>query len=91
MHDAAAAPLLAPLPPDERFASWHLVLGDGSLIGRGTGMVGLLASMQLTRPARGVLAAVPDSVLEKLYGFVAGHRSQLGRLVPRGQAPRRFP
>jgi predicted DCC family thiol-disulfide oxidoreductase YuxK len=91
MHDAAAAPLLAPLPPDDRFATWHLALGDGSLVGGGTGLVGLLTSMQLTRPAGGVLAAVPDGVLEKLYGFIARNRSQLGRLVPRGHAPRRFP
>lgn len=91
MHDAAAAALLAPLQPEERFATWHLALGDGSLIGGGTGLVGLLKAMQLTRPAGGVLAGLPDSVLEKLYGFIAGHRSQLGRLVPNGPAPRRFP
>jgi predicted DCC family thiol-disulfide oxidoreductase YuxK len=91
MHDAAAGPLLASLPTDDRFATWHLVRGDGSLVGGGTGLVGLLKSMRLTRPAGEVLAAVPDRVLEKLYALIARHRSRLGRLVPRGPAPRRFP
>lgn len=91
MHDDAAAPLIAPLPPDERFASWHLVFADRSLTGRGVGLVALLRSMQLTRPAGAVFAVVPESALEKVYDLIAGHRSQLGRLVPRGPGPRRFP
>jgi predicted DCC family thiol-disulfide oxidoreductase YuxK len=91
MHDAAAAPLLAPLPPEQRFASWHLVLSDGSLIGYGAGFAELLKSMQITRVVGGVLAAVPDGVLDTLYTILARHRSALGRLVPGGPAPRRFP
>jgi predicted DCC family thiol-disulfide oxidoreductase YuxK len=91
MHDEAAAPLLAPLPPEERFGTWHLVLADGSITGRGAGLVPLLRSMQMTRLAGRALTAVPAGALEKLYDVIAGHRSRLGRLVPRGGAPRRFP
>lgn len=91
MHDAAAVPLLAPLPADERFASWHLVLRDGSLTGYGTGGVALLRSMHLSRAVGRLFAAVPDQVLDALYGIVARHRSALGRLVPNGPAPRRYP
>ena len=91
MHDEAARPLLAPLPEDERFASWHLVPEDGSLIGHGRGGVALLRSMHLSRPAGHLLAAVPEGVLDMLYGVVARHRSPLGRLVPDGRAPRRYP
>ena len=91
MGDEEAEPLLAPLPADERFASWHLALGDGLLVGYGTGGVELLRSMRLTRPAGRLFAAVPDRVLDALYGLVARHRGLLGRLVPDGPAPKRFP
>jgi hypothetical protein len=47
--------------------------------------------MRLTRPAGRLLAAVPDRVLDALYGPVSRHRSLLGRLVPDGRAPRRYP
>jgi hypothetical protein len=70
LDDAAAAELLAPLPDNERFASWRLARRDGSLVGYGI-----------------VRGRVPDA----LYRFVAGHRDVLGRLVPDGPAPRRFP
>jgi predicted DCC family thiol-disulfide oxidoreductase YuxK len=91
MHDEAATPLLASLPQEERFATWHLVLADGSLAGHGTGVVELLRSMHLTHAAGGLLDAVPDRVLDMLYNVVARHRGSLGRLVPRGAAPRHFP
>ncbi len=91
MRDEEAAALFEPLPSDERFASWHLVLGDGSLVGYGTGGVELLRSMRLTRPAGRLLAALPDRVLDALYGLVARHRGLLGRLLPDGPAPKRFP
>ena len=91
MHDEEAATLLEPLPEDERFASWHLALGDGSLVGYGTGGVELLRSMRLTRPVGGLFAAVPDRLLDAPYGLVARHRGVLGRLVPDGPAPKSFP
>jgi predicted DCC family thiol-disulfide oxidoreductase YuxK len=91
MHDAAATPLLAPLRPDERYATWHLALADGSLVGAGTGLVELARSLHLTRSVAGVLAALPDSLLESLYSVVARHRGLLGRVVPNGPGPRRFP
>ena len=91
MLEEAAEPLLSPLPEDERFASWHLVLRDGSLTGRGTGVVALLRSMHLSRAVGRLLAAIPEGVLERLYGFVASHRGFLGRLVPDGPSPRRYP
>jgi len=91
MRDVEAAPLLEPLPEDERFASWHLALLDGSLAGDGTGGVELLRSMRLTRPAGRLVAAAPGHVLDALYDVVARHRFLLGRFVPDGPAPRRFP
>jgi hypothetical protein len=70
LDDAAACPLLAPLPDGERFASWRLVRRDGSLAGYGW-----------------IRGRVPDAA----YRFVARHRAALGRLVPDGPAPRRYP
>jgi hypothetical protein len=70
LTDAAATPLLAALPEDERLASWRLVRRDGALLGYG-----------------GMRGRVPDG----LYRLVARHRGLLGRLVPDGPAPRRFP
>ena len=35
----------------------------------------------------GIRGRLPDAV----YGAIAGHRDLLGRLVPDGPAPRRFP
>ncbi len=91
MGEEEAAPLLEPRPADERFASWHLALADGSLVGYGAGGVELLRSMRLTRPAGLLLAAVPDRVLDAVYGLVARQRGLIGRLVPDGPAPKRFP
>lgn len=91
MHDEEAVPLLESLPADERFASWHLALDDGSLAGYGTGGVELLGAMRLTRPAVRVLRHVPDRALDVLYRSIAGHRNVLGSLVPDGPAPRRYP
>ena len=91
MHDEAARPLLAPLPEDERFASWHLLLADGSLTGHGRGGVDLLQSMHRSHAAGRLLASVPESILDTLYGMLARHRSPLGRVVPDGRAPRRYP
>jgi hypothetical protein len=62
--------LLAPLPEEERNASWRLVRRDGSLLGYGV-----------------VRGRVPDTA----YRLVARHRDLLGRIVPDGPAPRRYP
>ena len=91
MRDEQAAPILEPLAEGERFASWHLALADGSLVGYGSGGIELLRSMRLTRQAGRLLGAVPDGLLDALYGLVARYRGPLGRLVPDGPAPKRFP
>ena len=91
MRDEEAARLLEALAEDEQFASWHLALSDGTLVGYGTGGVELLRSMPLTRRAGRLFAAVPDRLLDAAYGLVARHRDLLGRLVPDRPAPKRFP
>ena len=91
LQDSDAAPYLAVLPEHERLASWRLVAPDGSLAGYGAGVPALLATMRLTRPAGRLLALAPDHVLDGAYGLLARNRGRVGRLLPDGPAPRRFP
>lgn len=90
LGDAAAAPLLRGVPQEERHATWRLVIGD-TAVGYGRGAVDLARSLRLTRPVARILRAIPDPALDDLYELVARHRSRLGRLVPDGPAPRRYP
>ena len=60
-------------------------------MGTGAGAVELLAALRRTRPAARVLARAPEAPLEAVYHAIARNRSRLGRLVPDGPAPRRFP
>jgi predicted DCC family thiol-disulfide oxidoreductase YuxK len=85
LQDEEAAPLLAPLPDDERLASWRLVQSD-RVVGRGEAAAELL---ELLLPGSGRLARrLP---LEAGYGLVARNRDRLGRFVPDGPAIRRYP
>jgi hypothetical protein len=91
MRDPDAEPLLAQLPDDERFETWHLTLPSHRLVGHGAGGVDLLRSMRLTRPVGRLVARAPETLLDRVYELVARHRCRLGRLVPDGPGPRRFP
>jgi predicted DCC family thiol-disulfide oxidoreductase YuxK len=91
LRDPDAAPLLAPLPEEERYASWFLALPDGSLAGRGAGAVELVRLLPATRALAWPLARIPTNVLDAGYRVLAERRHLLGRLVPDGPAPRRFP
>jgi predicted DCC family thiol-disulfide oxidoreductase YuxK len=91
LQDPEAARFLERLPAEERLASWRLVRRDGSLAGYGAGVSELLGSMWLTRPLGRAVAVVPEQALDTLYEHTARRRGRLGRLVPRGPAPRRYP
>jgi predicted DCC family thiol-disulfide oxidoreductase YuxK len=90
LDDAEAAPLLRSVPQAERHATWRLVTGDVT-VGHGRGAVELVRSLGLTRPAARILRAIPPPALDSVYELVARHRSRLGRFVPDGPAPRRYP
>jgi predicted DCC family thiol-disulfide oxidoreductase YuxK len=91
LQDERAAPLLVALPASQRLATWRLARPAGALSGYGAGIRDLLETMQLARSARRLLSRVPDSVLDVMYGVVARNRGTLGRLVPDGPAPERYP
>ena len=65
---------------------------DGSILRRGPGSVALLEHLGPLRPlgrACRLLRLAP--FLGALNAVVSRHRAQLGRVVPDGPAPRRFP
>ena len=91
LQEPAAHALLAELDDDQHLRTWRLVQPDGLVVGYGAGIPELLASMRPTRPLARVLGLVPDRVLEGLYQTIARNRGSLGRFVPDGPTPRRYP
>jgi hypothetical protein len=93
LGDPEADRLLASVPEEARGECWWLVLRDGTLVpGDAGGGVALFAELRLTRPFGRLLRALHASVLiDALDRLVARHRAGLGRFVPHGPAPRRFP
>jgi predicted DCC family thiol-disulfide oxidoreductase YuxK len=90
LEDEEAAALLATVPESERSTTWWLVERDGSLRSRGraaAALAGHMTGLGDPGPLRGRLGAV----LDHLYEAVARRRSLLGRLVPNGPGPGRYP
>lgn len=90
LQDDAATALLGALAKHELRTTWRLVERDGSLSEYGTGIPVLLGAIRLTSAGR-LLGLVPDGTLDALYRLIARNRGTLGRFVPNGPAPRRFP
>jgi len=72
--------LLAPIDPDARLDSWHLLRPDGKLFSAGAAAEPLARILPGGRPLAAVLAAFPG-VTERAYRVVARHRSRLARLL----------
>ena len=81
------------MPEEAWDECWWLVLRDGTPIpGDAGGGVALFAEVGLTRPLGRVLPALHASALIDTFDkVIARYRSSLGRLVPEGPAPRRYP
>jgi predicted DCC family thiol-disulfide oxidoreductase YuxK len=78
---AEADRLLPDLSPEQRMASWHLVAPDGTRTSAGAALAVLAKLLPGgALPAAG-LGLVPG-LSERGYSWVAGHRTQLSRLVP---------
>lgn len=93
LGDAEAAGLLASVPEEERTQTWWLVGRDRVPVrGDRGGGVPALREMRLTRPLGRLLVALRASWLVDAFDrLVARHRSRLGRILPDGPAPRRYP
>ncbi len=85
--------MLARVPQEKRTECWWLVLRDGTPVpGDGGGGVILLVELRLTRPLGRVLGALRLSPLVDLLDKALSRcRKHLGRFVPEGPAPRRYP
>jgi hypothetical protein len=93
LADAEVARLLASVPEDVRNESSWLVHRDGAAVRLGAGGAGrLLVELRLTRRLGRALEAVGASrLLDALVRLVSRHRARIGRFVPDGPAPRRYP
>ena len=93
LEDAEAGSLLASVPETVRNGRWWLVLSDRTALpGDGGAGVVLLEELRATRPLGRILRTLRASPpVDGLDALIARHRSRLGRLVPDGPAPRRYP
>ena len=93
LADEEAVALLASVREEARGECWWLVLADGTPIaGDRGGGVALLRVLWLTRPLGALLGALRLAPLvDRLDTLIAGQRSRLGRFIPEGPAPRRYP
>jgi hypothetical protein len=93
LDDEEAGWLLAAVPEEARDECWWLVLRDGTPVpGDHGGAEALFLELRLTRPLGRLLrAANASALLDAGDRLFARHRGKLGRLVPEGQAPRRYP
>jgi predicted DCC family thiol-disulfide oxidoreductase YuxK len=73
--------LLADLSPDQRAASWHLVLDDGTRSSAGAALAPVLRLLPGGHVPASVFARFPRTT-ERGYRWVADHRGLFGRFVP---------
>ena len=83
LQSKQAEELLAGMPEEQRFASWHLVDADGELHSAGAGIAPLLRLLRGGRPLAAIAARLPG-LMDRGYRFVAGHRSLWGKVVTDG-------
>ena len=79
LQDPEAESFLAAVPEASRLASVRLAEADGRLLERGDAVAAALGLHRL------------GPLLNGPYDLVSRHRGALGRFVPDGPAPRRFP
>ena len=85
--------MLASVPEEDRSDCWWLILRDSMPVrgDRGGGVL-LLAEVRLTRRIGRTLGVLRLSrFIDALDVVLARYRQRLGRFVPDGPAPRRFP
>ncbi len=93
LADVESDRLLGSIPVESRTDCWWLVLRDGTPVpGDDGGPVAVLTELRATRALGRVLEALHAGVLLDAFDrFASRHRGRLGRIVPDGPAPRRYP
>ena len=87
LQTAEAARLLADMPEQRRMSSWHLVDPSGGVASAGLAISPLLRLLPGGAGPAALAARLPGA-MQRLYGWVAGHRSEFGRLVTAGAKTR---
>jgi predicted DCC family thiol-disulfide oxidoreductase YuxK len=92
LEDASADRLLEHVSDEERVSLLRLVLPDGRMLLGGAAALNVLERLPATRLlARTVTLLHAERSAEAAYALVARNRVRLGRLVPDGPGPRRYP
>lgn len=93
LGDPEVARLLASVPEDVRNESSWLVDRDGAAVRFGAGgAVRLITEIRLTRRlGRAFETVAASSLVDALVRLVSRHRARIGRFVPDGPGPRRYP
>jgi len=80
------------VPAADRTATLRLKLPNGTLLTGADAVLAALGGVRATRPLERTIAAVRgERAARAVYARIAANRDRLGRLVPDGSAPRRFP
>lgn len=85
-----AQKLLEALPLEVRYRTWHLVYPDGRIVSPPDAVM-LLLALLAPRIARGLHRLRIDRVVVRLEKLISAYRGELGKVVPRKGAIRRFP
>ena len=82
IQSADADPLLGHMSEEERLASWHLALPDGSVHSAGAAFPPFLRLLPGGRPFAAACARFPGAT-DRAYRWVARNRTALSRPIPR--------
>lgn len=80
LRSTEADGLLAWMPDERRYASWHLVSPDGRVASGGRAVAPLLRRLPGGVPLAAIASAMPGPT-DAAYRFVARHRDRLGELL----------
>jgi predicted DCC family thiol-disulfide oxidoreductase YuxK len=72
--------MLDALDPEARYASWHVITGDGRIWSGGAAVPPLMARLPGGQALAAVAEAFPDET-DRLYGFVARNRGRFGAVL----------
>jgi predicted DCC family thiol-disulfide oxidoreductase YuxK len=80
LRSAEADRLLAGMPAERRYASWHLVTPDGHIASGGRAVAPLLRRLPGGAPIAAIASAMPGPT-DAAYRLVARNRGRLGELL----------
>jgi predicted DCC family thiol-disulfide oxidoreductase YuxK len=83
LQEALASDLLPGMSEEDRFASFHLVADDGTVLSGGKALPALFEGLPGLHPLGVALAAV-QPLTDAVYKVISANRSRIGPYVPEG-------